>query len=291
MEQSVQNRPAAGGPREEAYTAGQVRQYDHDRYLTAIFAPASVRPHLFALYAFNVEIAKTREVVTEPLIGQMRLQWWRDALDTLYGGGEIAHEVARPLAEAIRVGRLDRRLFDRLIDAREADLTDDPPPDLPALETYAEATAAPLLALALQLSGDASSAAGEISRSIGTAWALTGLIRAVPFHARQHRLYLPKDMIERTGVRVGRLFDLKPDPALAEVVRGVGERALAQLEAGRASLGAVGRRHRSPLLLGELARLYLADLGKAGWNPFAPELGRGRPLAVLNLMLGRLLRY
>lgn len=274
-----------------SYAAEQVRQFDHDRFLTAIFAPARTREHLFALYAFNIEIAKTREVVTESLIGRMRLQWWRDALDRLYGGESIAHEVARPLGEAIRERRLDRGAFDRLIDAREADLDDRAPPDLAALEAYAAATAAPLLELAIQATGGID-VGHEASHAVGTAWALTGLIRALPFHLRQRRLYLPQDRLDAAGVRVGRLFDLKPDPGLSEVVRGVGGRALAYLDDGRRRLRSVPRPHRSPLLLGELARLYLADLRKVGWNPFAPEIGRGRPLAPAHLALRRLtLRY
>ena len=121
------------------------------QYLTAIFAPMAVREHLFALYAFNIELAKVREVVSEPLIGQMRLQWWRDALDKLLADQDIAHEIARPLGEAIRAAGIDRAAFDPLIDARERDLERDPPADLPALLAYAEGTGAPVLAIALRI--------------------------------------------------------------------------------------------------------------------------------------------
>ena len=62
---------------------------DNDRFLTALFAAAAEREALFALYAFNIEIAKTRETVSEPLIGQMRLQWWRDAIDEIFGDGPV----------------------------------------------------------------------------------------------------------------------------------------------------------------------------------------------------------
>lgn len=270
------------------FAAEQVRLYDHDRYLTAIFAPPGIRDHAFALYAFNVEIAKTREVVTEPLIGQMRLQWWRDALDRLYAGETIAHEVARPLGEAVRAAGLERSLFDRLIDAREADLDDTPPRDQAALEAYAEATASPLIELAIGLSGTKTEAATEAAKAIGAAWALTGLLRAVPFHARQHRLFLPADRLEAAGVRVGKLFDLKPDPGLAEVARSIGERAWVRLDEAGAWVHAVPRVGRWPLLLGVLARLYLKDLRSAGWNPFEPRLARGRPLAIGHLAAQRL---
>src|ERR1700748_3706006 len=105
-----------------SYCAEQVHSFDHDRLLTAIVAAPAGREHLFALYAFNIELAKVREVVTEPLIGQMRLQWWRDTLDRLYAGEIVAHEVARPLQAAIQVCGVVRSAFDPLIDAREFDL-------------------------------------------------------------------------------------------------------------------------------------------------------------------------
>lgn len=274
----------------EDFTTQQVRLYDHDRYLTTIFAPSVERHHALALFAFNIEIAKTREVVRETLIGRMRLQWWRDALDILYEGGSIAHEVARPLGEAIRACRLDRALFDRLIDAREFDLEDCPPADEAALEAYAEATAGPLIELAISLSGPVSREAEEAARAMGRAWALTGLLRAVPFHARQHRLMLPADRLAAAAVSSGRLFDLKPDPGLAEVVRGIGERALDLIVSAEKASRAIPRDRRWPLLLGVLARLHLRDLREHRWDPFAPRLARGHPLAVLHLAAQRLLR-
>src|SRR5262249_59311777 len=85
-----------------AYCLDQVRRFDRDRYLTALFAAAPARADLMALYAFNLEVAKTREVVREPMMGLMRLQWWRDALAEIYAGTERRHQVVQPLAAAIR---------------------------------------------------------------------------------------------------------------------------------------------------------------------------------------------
>jgi NADH dehydrogenase [ubiquinone] 1 alpha subcomplex assembly factor 6 len=130
----------------------------------------------------------------------------------------------------------------------------------------------------------------KAARAIGTAWALTGILRAVPFHARQHRLLLPADRLAAAGVRVGRLFDLKPDPGLAKVSRDLGERALASIALAEQSLSAIPRVRRWPLLLGVLAQLYLRDLRENRWDPFASGLVRGRPLAVLHLAARRLSR-
>src|SRR5690348_13728410 len=99
--------------------ADSLRRYDRDRYLAALFVPADRRAAVIALYAFNHEIAKTREVVSEPLLGRIRLQWWREAIEEAYGGGGVrAHEVMTPLAAAIREHRLTREHLDAMIDAR-----------------------------------------------------------------------------------------------------------------------------------------------------------------------------
>src|SRR5271156_3271915 len=74
-----------------------VRRHDRDRFQTALFAPAARREALFALYAFNYEIARVRESVREPMLGQIRLQWWREAIDAAYAGAASRrHEVAGP---------------------------------------------------------------------------------------------------------------------------------------------------------------------------------------------------
>jgi phytoene synthase len=271
-----------------SYCAEQVRQFDHDRFLTVIFAQAAVREHLFALYAFNIELAKVREVVTEPLIGQMRLQWWRDTLDRLYAGETIAHEVARPLGAAIAAGGIERAAFDLLIDTREFDLEKLPPADLDALLAYAEGTGAPLLAVALKIAG-AGAGSAETARLAGRGWALTGLLRAVPFHARRHRLYLPADRLEAAGVRISRLFDLKPEPGLRDVVRAVGEQAVADLAAARRLVGRLPRAARSPALLIVLGRMYLKDLERAGWDPLVLEMRQPRRLSAARLGLASVL--
>src|SRR5947209_17487808 len=89
--------------------AALVRRHDHDRYQTVLFAPADRREALFALYAFNYEIARVRESVTQPMLGQIRLQWWREVIEAAYGGATPRpHELAVPLAAVIRQSRLTR---------------------------------------------------------------------------------------------------------------------------------------------------------------------------------------
>ena len=247
-----------------------VRRHDHDRFLTALFAPGARREALFALYAFNHEVAKTREVVREPTLGRMRLQWWRESLDAIYAGAKLRqHEVVEPLGAAIRDHALSRAHFERLLAARELDLGEEPPASLAALETYAESTSAGLVWLALEALGERDEAAVAAGRSVGIAYALTGLLRAVPFHAASKRLYLPRDLVEAAGLRLEReLFELRPTPGLRQVVEQVARAADRHLTHARSLRARVPQTALPALLPAVLARADLVRLARAGYDPF-----------------------
>ncbi len=258
-----------------SYVAEQVRRFDRDRFLTSLFAPDERREDLFALYAFNIEIAKTREVVSEPMLGEIRLQWWRDAVAAIAAGTAPAHDVVEALARAIRRHALPRDDVMRLIDARSFDLGDDQPEDLEALERYAEDSAAPLVSLALRILGASPPESAPLARHAGIATALVGLIRAVPFHARQKRLYLPREF---TGTLVPRtLFDLEPSAALAEAVMPVAAAARRHVDAARQLAHDSPRAGLAALLTVTLADAYLRRLDRAAGNPFDPRLAISAP--------------
>jgi NADH dehydrogenase [ubiquinone] 1 alpha subcomplex assembly factor 6 len=267
-----------------------VRQHDRDRFLTSLFAPREAREALLALYAFNYEVAKTREVVSEPMLGRIRLQWWRDALAAAYSGASLRrHEVVEPLGLAIRAHGLSQAHFDALLAAREDDLADEAPASLAALEAYAEASAGRLVLLALEVLGERGAVAAAAGRDAGIAYGLSGLLRAVPFHARAKRLYLPRDLVAGAGLDVAReLFELKPSPALRQVVQEVAKRAGAHLAAARARRAEMPRTALPALLPAVLAAADLARLERAGYNPFAPAVARPDPWRGWRLALASL---
>ncbi|HKU93821.1 MAG TPA: squalene/phytoene synthase family protein, partial [Vineibacter sp.] len=184
----------------------QARTGDRERFLCSLFAPEPARSDLWALLAFNLEIARTRETVSEPTLGEIRLQWWREAIETAGGGAPRAHPVVRALAAAIARVRPPHERFERLLHARVHDLYDDPLPDLAALEDYADATSGELSVLAMDLLGVDDSPAREAARHVGIAWALTGFVRATPFLASQRRLALPADLLTAEGVSTEAIF-------------------------------------------------------------------------------------
>jgi NADH dehydrogenase [ubiquinone] 1 alpha subcomplex assembly factor 6 len=253
-----------------------VRRHDRDRFLTSLFAPAGRREDLLALYAFNYEVAKTREVVTEPTLGRIRLAWWRENLDAIYAGAPSRrHEVVEPLAAAVRRHSLSRPHLDRLIEAREFDLADEPPASLEALEDYVESSAGRLVWLALEVLDERGEAVLRAGRSVGIAYGLSGLLRAIPFHARSKRLYLPRDLCEVAGLRLERdLFELRSSPALRHVVARVAELAETHLAAARSLAAGVPKAALPAMLPAVLANADLARLKRADYDPFAPRMAR-----------------
>jgi len=280
-----------GAIRNLSYCGNEVRQYDPDRFATAMLAPPARREGLFSLYAFNLEVAKTREAVSEPMLGEIRLQWWREAIEGIYDGTPRRHEVVQPLAELVAAQGLTRRYFDDLIDARAKDLADEAPASLEDLVHYAEGTSSNLIWLALESLGDRTDAAMTVGRHVGIAWALTGLIRALPFHLAQRRVYLPEELISRHGVERRDLTELRPEPAIAAAVSDIAARARQHLDKARAIRGDIPKKAIPALLLAPIADMHLRRLAAAGFDPFDSRLTMpvrflGIRLA-MNVMMGR----
>lgn len=208
-----------------SYCGALVRQYDPDRFLQSMFFPADVREHLWALFAFNHEIAKTREVVSESTLGLIRLQWWRDAIKDIYENDKITeHEVIKPLAQAIKSHALPREDFDQLLYAREFDLEDVLPGNLEGLMNYADFTTQPLFKLVLKIVG--TDPAEEVVQPVAINYALAGILRATGALARQHRFYLPEDLMNKHGISRDEFFEEKTKEPLKALVKAVVESRL-----------------------------------------------------------------
>jgi 15-cis-phytoene synthase len=212
-----------------AYCAELVRTADRDRFLSALFAPAEYRGALHALYAFNVEVARVREVAREPLPGEIRLQWWSEVVSGERGEEAAANPVASALLTVIERHRLALPALTALLDARCFDLYEDPMARLADLEAYGQKTSSTLLALAAQiLAGGEGEVTGPVANPAGIAYAIAGLIRAFPQHAARRQLYVPLELLDRHGVEPQDIFAGKSSKNLRAVF---------------ADLQAVARRH------------------------------------------------
>lgn len=244
-------------------------QGDRDRWLASLLAPVDKRRHLDAIHAFAFEIARVREVVSEPTLGEIRFQWWRDVLDGERASEAEANPVSAALLDTIAAFNLPRHAFRSMIEARVFDLYDDPMPSVNQLEGYCGETASLLFRLALLiLAGGRDPGGAEAAGHAGVAYAVTGLLRALPWHAAQGRCYIPADILARSGA------------SRADVTAG---RDTSQLRAALVEMRAMARRHYeaaqvarkgldravAPVFAGlGLVPLYLGLMEKAGYEPF-----------------------
>ncbi|NEU11330.1 squalene/phytoene synthase family protein [Methylobacterium sp. BTF04] len=251
-----------------AHCEALVREGDPDRYFATLFAPAAFRPHLFALSAFSLTIARTREAASNPMAGEIRLQWWRDALQGEARGDVMANPVAAALNDAIVKRKLGRQSFVDLIDARVFDLYDDPMPRVNDLEGYCGETAASLIRLgSLVLSDGAEPGGAAAAGHAGVAYGVTGLLRALPWHARQGQVYLPADILQRYGVTREDIVTGRGGPGLIGATTDMRALARRHLEAYAAARGTIAPAARGAFLPVALVEPYLAAMERPGYDP------------------------
>ncbi len=274
-----------------SHCASEVKRHDRGRFHCALFAGPDAREGLFAVYAFNHEIARIADTVREPLAGEIRLQWWRDAMAGVFAGDPPGHPVAIALSETVRRFALSWSHFERLLDGRGAELSGDPPADTDALIRYAEGISAPVSCLGLEVLGVGGDAAIEAARHVGIAWAITGLVRAIPFHAARARVYLPAVSCRHGALDIDALLRGRFVPGLADVVSELCDLAAGHLAGARRLRAQVPRRALPVLLPATLAEGYLGKLRAAHHEPFEAHVRASPPsrllMLALNAFLGR----
>jgi phytoene synthase len=254
-----------------AHCEALVRAADRDRFLATLFAPRERRGALFALYAFNVEIARVREVVRDPVAGEIRLQWWSDVLAG-DGRGEIeAHPVASALRACVARYGLPQERLQTTISARRFDLYDEPMATLADLEAYADGASSSLIDLAAQiLNGGGAPDIDALSHHAGCAQAIAGLLKAFPFHAARGQLFVPLELLERHGadrqdVRIGRAT-----PQLRSALADLRDSARRHLRQAQDMARTVSPDAMPALLPVALSGATLARMERGDYDPFVP---------------------
>ena len=250
-----------------------LRAYDPDRWLATLLVAPDKRPALHALYAFSTEIARIRETVTQPTLGEMRLVWWREALEGARAAEAASHPVAGAVLALIADLRLPPHAFVNLIEARRFDLYDDPVPSLAFLEGYAGETASALFRLASLALADGRDPGGAAAAGhAGVAYALTGLLRALPWHAAQGRCYLPADLLARCGLTPADVIGAKDTPALRAALAELRGHARRRCDEARAGLREVAKEARPAFAPLALAPLFLKAMERADYALFATAI-------------------
>ncbi len=236
--------------------AASVRAADPDRYFASLFAPAPARPYLMALHAFNHELARVAETVREPMLGAIKLEWWRETVEAAHKGNPRMLDVALGLAALFQSTPLALADFESVIAARAFDASPERFADLAALEAHVDATGGGIMRLACKiLGGDPG-----IAREPALAYGLTGLLRSLGFHNARHKLYMPVDLLAAVGLAPDAFFDLHHDQRLDAVAHQVALRARDHFLASRngprpgAALAAI--------LPAAIVPVYLRCLGK-----------------------------
>ncbi len=247
-----------------------VRDEDRDRYVAALFAPGDKQKYLFALYAFNVEIARIPELVREPMMGEMRLQWWRDAIEGVAAGDVVRSPVAGALLDTIERCDLSRGLLHELIDARAFDFHGEPMETPARFETYADFTSGSLMRLAAQiLCGQETAAARKAAIAAGRAFAITGLLRSYGPHAARGRIFLPPlDLLARHGSSAEEALSGAAGAPLHAALREMRDLARFHWMEAQKALPAVPKHSLAAFLPAALVPAYLHRMEKADYDPF-----------------------
>ena len=208
------------GADDASYCAQLVREHDFERYAATLFVAPRARRPLLALYAFNTELRRIRDHVSQPLPGEIRLQWWRDLVDGDARGSVEANPVAAELMTAVSNHDLPRSELSRLVDARVFDLYDDPMLSLDMLERYCDDTEGRLFSLSARILGGKSEAVAHAAHHAGIAQGIAKAIEKLPLHAARRQLYLPQDVLIEVEAKEADIFAGRPTPQLqAAIVR------------------------------------------------------------------------
>jgi phytoene synthase len=182
------------------------RTSDPDRAIATLFAPADVRADLFALYAFNAELARIADQVSEPELGAIRLQWWRDAIEEAARGEFTGHPVADAFGGVMARRSLSKARIAGLIDGRTFDVGETVMPDTRTLNAYLFDTTGALFALAGEIVGAEGEKRDAVAETGGRAYGLVRVMRSLPRLAAKGRTYLAADALERHGTSPQAIF-------------------------------------------------------------------------------------
>ena len=272
------------------YVASFLREADKDRYFATLLLKPGARDAVQALYAFSADVASIRDRAREPAAGEIRLQWWVDALKGEGHGNVRQNPIAGALLDAIAAWRLPAGPLLRLLAARRFDLYQDPMPDVQSFEGYAGETVSVLYQLAaMVLNGGEEVETGDAAGHLGVAQALIGHLRAFGFNASTGRIFLPMSIFAANGVTDGEILSGRESEGLFAALGQVAELAREHLDKAEVAIAKLPRTLRPTFAPAAMLRGQLKRVAASG-QPFAtlPDVADWRKLAALQLWAMRL---
>jgi phytoene synthase len=241
--------------------------------------PADRRHGMYAVYAFCREVDDIADdLAATPDEKQRALVAWHDEVEAIYAG-RPRHLVARALSEPVARYAMRRDDFHAVIDGMEMDAAADiRAPDLTTLDLYCGRVAGAVGHLSVHVFGDASADAHAVADSLGRALQLTNILRDLDEDAQRGRLYLPREILERHGIRSAEPIEVLRHPALPAACRDVA--AIAQehfADAERAMARCSRRAMRPAAVMGAFYRATLAALLRSEWRDLGQRVGLSKP--------------
>jgi 15-cis-phytoene synthase len=254
-----------------AHCEAVVRAHDKDRFLAALFAPADLRRHLHALYAFDGEIARVREAAREVLPGEIRLQWWRDALGDEARGEVNANPVAAALLDTIAQCGLPREPLLGLVDAHSFDLYDEPMATLADLDSYGRDTEAAVMTLGARvLAGGENPGTAAAAAAAAIACTIAHRLRSFPYDVSRRQMFVPLELLESHGVPREEVEARRNTPGLRAALAELRARARVAFAQFRGAVGEIPDGCAPALLAVAVVPALLAKLERAAGDPFTP---------------------
>jgi len=249
-----------------------VRNLDYENYLCVLLLPKSSRAAAFSVRAFNVELARIQDIVSEPTIGKMRLQFWRDSLENTFQGNPPQQPVALELAEAIASHKLTKGWFSRLIDARERSLDNRPHATTNALEEHSENTVSSVLYLILECLGVKDVQADHAASHLGKAIGVVTLLRSTPFHGNKGKVYIPNNVMIKHGVSQEDIIRGKTTQPVKDVAYDLASLAHSHLSTAQSLMSKAPKAASRAFLPIVSCQTYLTKIQQADFNVFDPSL-------------------
>lgn len=253
------------------HCAALVRDADRDRYLATLFAPADRRGALFALYAFDIEISRIRDLAREPMAGEIRLQWWREVLEGERTGEAKAHPVAASLLAALSSHRLAARQLASLVEMHRFDVYDEPMQTVSALQRYAANTTGAVVDLARHILDEAVVVDTAVIEA-GTACTIANIIACLPRHAARRQLFVPLDILHAYGAEAEDVFAMRATSELRAALAELRLRARRHLAAIAGMSANIPERVWPAFLPLAPIRPWLAAMERTEYQPFRPPV-------------------
>ncbi|KAH8814621.1 Squalene/phytoene synthase [Flagelloscypha sp. PMI_526] len=174
------------------YCVNVLRQRDYESFLIGHLFPKDLYSGYFALKAFSVELATVQDNVSSPVLGNMRMQFWRDALNSI--DKPPNHPIAVALSHAIQKYNINQYHLKRIIEARDTEIRNSTHLTTDSFLKHSEATSSSILYLLLSLLKLQSSELDHAASHLGAAQTIVTLLRALPFHLRARRMVIPADI-------------------------------------------------------------------------------------------------